>query len=187
MTLPLFDSPEDQDRSKDDERAEFAPLDQPSLVEPEPEETPAQAYRRVHDILATATDDAMAPDTFALLNDDRQMMAAILQTKALIDNGGLPAVYYNNAAFLARPALRGLEAIGATEHAQAMKTYIEAIGSNPYLGPPEIWPTENAPPDHDDDADPLAHCDDAWLEIDRRINLYQLIEAYIDRHAQAFA
>ncbi len=120
-----------------------------------------------------------SPTEFARLDSASRRVIALVRASGQQMNGAFPSVYYNGLGYMMPDATACLHTIGTEKMASIAQAYVDAITTNPYLGPPEVWPTREAPEGSASEADQarVDALDDAYWDAQREFGLDRFWEA----------
>src|SRR5262249_52006101 len=118
-------------------------------------------------------------EEYARLDPPSRQVVALVLVHGQQMNGAFPAVYYNGCGHMMTDAIACMRTIGADAPASIAQAYVDAITQNPYLGPPEVWPTPDAPPGSatQEDSDRVEALDDAYWEAEREFGVDRFWES----------
>lgn len=118
-------------------------------------------------------------EAYARLDPSSRQVVALVLVHGQQMNGAFPAVYCNGYGYMMMDAIACMRTIGAGALASIAQAYVDAIAQNPYLGPPEVWPTPDAPPESvtQEDSDRVQALDEAYWEAERELGLDRFWES----------
>ena len=124
--------------------------------------------------------EAEYESSLAAFSKEQRYLLAVNWYMAEVSNGGHEQFYDNSTGIVWKDALAGFRDLGVNEAAEIVEESAIRLGGDPSLDREARWEQLDAyQPTFDD-------LDDRFYDLDERINLDAVMQAYIMQHREAF-